>query len=88
MKKTVTNPKKHLGKRLRLTESRYRTRRAAVCAVEREVGEMAADHDLNPTEAVFRGPDEWTLPSRSGEEIALDVITRIGLEVTAAHESV
>ncbi len=52
------------------TESRYRTRRAAVCAVEREVGEMAADHGLDPTEAVFRGPDEWTLSSRSGEEIA------------------
>ena len=26
--------------------------------------------------------------TRSGEEIALDVITRIGLEVTAADESV
>ena len=50
--------------------SRARTRKEAARAVEREAGELAADHGLEATKAVFRGIDEWVLSSPSGEEIA------------------
>lgn len=48
----------------------YKTHQEAVQAVEVEATDMAFDRDLDPQKAVFRASDEWTLSSRSGEEIA------------------